>query len=46
MRDDLETGGPVKLSAVEEAQRSIVQTVRRLADEEKIMMPGGAEEFV
>jgi len=46
MRDDLETGGPVKLSAVEDAQRSIIQTVRRLADEEKIMMPGGGEEFV
>lgn len=46
MRDDLETGGPVKLSAVEEAQRTIIQTVRRLADEERIMMPGGGEEFV
>lgn len=46
MRDDLETGGPVKLSAVEDAQRTIIQTVRRLADEEKIMMPGGGEEFV
>lgn len=46
MRDDLETGGPVKLSAVEDAQRSIIQTVRRLADEERVMMPGGAEEFV
>ena len=46
LRDDLETGGPVKLSAVEDAQRAIIQTVRRLADEEKIMMPGGGEEFV
>ncbi|MBF6058380.1 MULTISPECIES: flagellar motor switch protein FliG [Thiomicrorhabdus] len=46
MRDDLETGGPVKLSAVEEAQRTIIQIVRRLADEEKIMMPGAGEEFV
>ena len=46
MRDDLESGGPVKLSAVEDAQRTIIQTVRRLADEEKIMMPGGGEEFV
>ncbi|MDG6777633.1 flagellar motor switch protein FliG [Thiomicrorhabdus sp. zzn3] len=46
MRDDLESGGPVKLSAVEEAQRTIVQTVRRLADEEKLMMPGSGEEFV
>ena len=46
MREDLESGGPVKLSAVEEAQRSIIQAVRRLADEEKIVMPGGGEEFV
>lgn len=46
MRDDLESGGPVKLSAVEDAQRTIIQTVRRLADEEKLMMPGGGEEFV
>ncbi|BBP45539.1 flagellar motor switch protein FliG [Thiosulfatimonas sediminis] len=46
MRDDLETGGPVKLSAVEDAQRTIIQAVRRLADEEKLMMPGGGEEFV
>jgi flagellar motor switch protein FliG len=46
MRDDLETGGPVKLSDVEDAQRSIIQIVRRLADEGKIMLPGGGEEFV
>jgi flagellar motor switch protein FliG len=46
MRDDLETGPPVKLSAVEDAQHSIIQTVRRLADEDKVMMPGGAEEFL
>jgi len=46
MRDDLETGPPVKLSAVEEAQRDIILTVRRLADEDKVMMPGGAEEFL
>lgn len=46
MRDDLETGGPVKLSDVEDAQRSIIQIVRRLADEGKVMLPGGGEEFV
>lgn len=46
MRDDLETGGPVKLSDVEDAQRTIIQTVRRLSDEGKVMMPGGTEEFV
>lgn len=46
LREELEMTGPVKLSDVEEAQRSIIQTVRRLADEEKVMMPGGGEEFV
>ncbi len=46
MRDDLETGPPVKLSAVEEAQREIILTVRRLADEDKVMMPGAGEEFL
>lgn len=46
MRDDLEMGGPVKLSAVEDAQRTIIQTVRRLAEEDKVMMPGSGEEFV
>jgi len=46
MRDDLETGPPVKLSAVEEAQRTIIQTVRRLADEDRVMMPGAGEEFL
>ncbi|WFE69001.1 flagellar motor switch protein FliG [Thiomicrospira sp. R3] len=46
MRDDLESGGPVKLSEVEEAQRSVIQVVRRLADDGKVMMPGGGEEFI
>jgi flagellar motor switch protein FliG len=46
MRDDLESGGPVKLSDVEDAQRSVIQIVRRLSDEGKVMMPGGGEEFV
>jgi flagellar motor switch protein FliG len=46
LRDDLESGGPVKLSEVEEAQRKVVQIVRRLADEGKLMLPGSGEEFV
>lgn len=46
LREELEMSGPVKLSDVEDAQRSIIQTVRRLADEDKVMMPGGGEEFV
>jgi flagellar motor switch protein FliG len=46
LKEELELSGPVKLSDVENAQRTIIQTVRRLADEEKLMMPGGGEEFV
>lgn len=46
LKEELEMMGPVKLADVEDAQRQIIQTVRRLADEEKIMMPGGGEEFV
>ncbi len=46
LREEIEMMGPVKLSDVEDAQRQIIQTVRRLADEEKIMMPGAGEEFV
>ena len=46
LREELEMSAPVKLSDVEDAQRTIIQTVRRLADEEKLMMPGGGEEFV
>ncbi len=46
LKEEIEMMGPVKLSDVEDAQRQIIQTVRRLADEEKIMMPGGGEEFV
>lgn len=46
LREELEMSGPVKLSDVEDAQRTIIQTVRRLAEEEKVVMPGGGEEFV
>lgn len=46
LKDDLENSGPVKLSDVENAQRQIITTIRRLANEGKIMMPGGGEEYV
>jgi len=46
LKEELELSGPVKLSEVEDSQRTIIQAVRRLADEEKLMMPGGGEEFV
>ena len=46
LKEELEMSAPVKISDVEDAQRQIIQTVRRLADEEKIVMPGGGEEFI
>jgi flagellar motor switch protein FliG len=46
LKDDLETSGPVKLSDVEGAQRQIITTVRRLANEGKLLMPGGGEDMV
>lgn len=48
MREDLEASGPMKLSDVEAQQKEILTTVRRLADESQIQMPGGGgdDEFV
>jgi flagellar motor switch protein FliG len=43
---DLNSGTPIKLSEVEAAQRSMVATVRKLADEGRVIMPGGGEEFI
>lgn len=46
LKDDLANSGPVKLSDVESAQRQIITTVRRLANEGKLLMPGGGEDMV
>ncbi len=46
LKDDLESSGPVKLSDVENAQRQIISTVRRLANEGKLMMPGAGDDMV
>jgi flagellar motor switch protein FliG len=46
LKEDLENSGPVKLSDVESAQRQIITTVRRLANEGKLLMPGGGEDMV
>ncbi|MDY0146943.1 MAG: flagellar motor switch protein FliG [Halothiobacillus sp.] len=46
MRDDLESLGPTRLSDVEAAQKEILQAARKLADEGKISLGGGGEEFV
>ncbi len=46
VRDDMAARGPVRLADVEQAQREILDVVRRLADEGTIMLGGKGEEFV
>lgn len=47
MREDLESKGPVRLSEVEAQQKSILQIIRRLADEGEIMLGAkGDDEFI
>lgn len=46
LRDDLENAGPTKLSDVENAQRTIITAIRRLANEGKVIMPGTGEAMV
>ncbi|MDY0049634.1 MAG: flagellar motor switch protein FliG [Halothiobacillaceae bacterium] len=46
MRDDLEAMGPTKLSDVESAQKEILQIARRLAEEGKVSLGGGTEDYV
>lgn len=41
LKDDLEAKGPVRVSEVEEAQKEILNTARRLADSGEIMLFGG-----
>lgn len=43
LRDELESKGPVKISAVQEAQKRIVQTAKKLAQEEKIVLSTKAD---
>lgn len=44
--DDLESMGPVRLSAVEDAQMELVKVVLGLSDDGKISIPDGTEEMV
>jgi len=47
MKDDLESKGPVKLSDVEAAQKEILMTTRKMADEGRLQLGGkGGEEYV
>ncbi len=46
LASDLEAKGPVRLSEVEEAQKEIIHTARRLADEGSLILGNGGEEYV
>ena len=46
LREDMEASGPVKLADVEAAQKDIVKTAMRLADEGTLMIGKGARDYV
>jgi len=46
LRDDMEARGPVRLSDVEAAQKSIVSIARRMAEAGEIMLNASGEEFI
>lgn len=46
IRDELESRGPMRLSEVLDAQKSIIQIARSLAKEGTIMMGGGDDDYV
>ena len=46
LKDDLETAGPAKLSDVEDAQKEILEVALRLAEEGKIMLGSGGDDFI
>lgn len=46
MRDELDTMGPMRSDQVSRAQRSIVNTIRRLEDQEEIVISRSDEELM
>ena len=46
MREDLEASGPIKISEVEAAQKEIVRTAKKLADEGELMVGKASNDYV
>ncbi|CCQ90549.1 Flagellar motor switch protein [Nitrospina gracilis 3/211] len=46
LKEDLDALGPTKVSEVERAQQKVVQVIKRLEEEGKLAIGGGAEELV
>ena len=44
--DEMETKGPIRLSEVEEAQKQILRTARRLSDAGEMMLSGRGADYV
>jgi flagellar motor switch protein FliG len=46
LRDDLASRGPLRMSLVENEQKAILQTVRRLAETGEMVIGGGEDSYV
>ncbi len=46
MREDMEAGGPVKLSEVEEAQKNIITSARKMAESGDLNLGNGDDDYV
>lgn len=46
LKDDLETKGPVRITEVEQAQKDILKVAQQLAEEGRIALGGGGDDFV
>jgi flagellar motor switch protein FliG len=46
LREDMEASGPVKLADVEAAQKEIVKTAKKLADDGELMLGKAAKDYV
>ena len=46
LREDLEASGPIKISEVEAAQKEIVRTAKKLADEGELMVGKASNDYV
>jgi len=46
LKDDLAAKGPVRVAEVEEAQKSVLQAARKLAEAGTIALAGKGDEYV
>ncbi len=46
LKEDLDALGPTRVSDVEKAQQKVVQVIKRLEEEGKLVIGGGGEELV